>query len=363
MKKILFVAPNLATGGGGAERQMVVLARELSDNNYKVDILCYSKGDYYSYLLKDSKVNVIWKIENNYLMRLFKVRNHIRKNNYDAIISFLHTANFLNNFSAIGGKSWKVITGERSAKEQTFNSRKGKIFAWFQRYSDTIVCNSNNAREMWEKHYPKYKNKLITIYNTVTLPEITSEYIPRRDGKTHIIVAASYQYLKNPIGLIKALALLNNEEREKIRVDWYGKNDSSREIVYNDAKSKIDEYNLNDIIDFHPVTNNIPELYKKSDVVALLSSVEGLPNAICEAMMIGKPIIMTKVSDYKNLVDESNGFLCDWDNVESIKEAIVSVLNIKDSDLIQMGIKSKNKANYLFAKNVIIDKWLSLINN
>ena len=363
MKKILFVAPNLATGGGGAERQMVVLARELSYYNYKVDILCYANGDYYSYLLKDSNVSVVWKIENNYLFRLFKVRNYIRNGKYDAVISFLHTANFLNNFSAIGGKSWKIITGERSAKKHTFNSKKGKIFAWFQRYSDTIVCNSNNAREMWEKHYPQYKEKLITIYNIVTLPEITSEYIPRKNGKTHIIVAASYQYIKNPIGLINALALLNNEERNKIKVDWYGKNDSSRKIVYNEANKKINEYHLTDIIELHPVSDKIPELYNKSDVVALFSSVEGLPNAICEAMMIGKPIIMTKVSDYKVLVDESNGFLCDWDNVELIKESIVAVSKIKESSITQMGKNSKNKAKNLFAQNVIINNWLSLIKN
>lgn len=76
---------------------------------------------------------------------------------------------------------------------------------------------------MWRKHYPQYENKLTTIYNVVALPEITSKYIPRKDGKTHIIVAASYRYLKNPIGLIKALALLNNREREITRVDWYGR--------------------------------------------------------------------------------------------------------------------------------------------
>lgn len=361
MKKILFLAESL--GSGGAERQMVTIARLLEENNYDITFLCYYKEDFYAHLLEKKNIPIIWMIENNYLKRIIRVRNYIRKGNYDAVISFLHTPNFLNNFSAIGGKSWKVITGERSAKEQTFKSLKGKIFAWFQKYSDYIVCNSNNAKEIWGKYYPKYKNKLITIYNTVTLPEITSEYIPRKDGKTHIIVAASYQYLKNPIGLIKALALLNNEEREKIRVDWYGriKVENGDTRAYDEAKNLIKKYDLLNVIYLHEEDKNIANIMNKADVVALFSSVEGLPNTICEGMTLAKPIIMTKVSDYKSLVDESNGFICDWDNINSITHVLRSIIGCTNEQLIQKGNKSQMKSKDLFSKEKVIDQWISVI--
>lgn len=353
----------MSLGSGGAERQMVTIARLLKEQGYDITFLCYAKEDFYGHLLEKDNIPIVWMIENNYLKRIIKVRNHIRKGNYDVVISFLHTPNFLNNFSAIGGKKWKVITGERSAKESTFKSRKGKIFAWFQRYSDYIVCNSNNAREIWEKHYPKYKNKLITIYNTVTLPEITSEYIPRKDGKIKIIVAASYQYLKNPIGLIKALALLNNEEREKIRVDWYGriKVENGDTRAYEEAKELIRQYDLLSVINLHEEDKNIANKMNESDVVALFSSVEGLPNTICEGMMLCKPIIMTKVSDYKVLVDESNGFLCDWDNINSITNVIRLIIGLTNEQLTQKGYESQIKSKFLFSKERVIDQWISLI--
>ena len=362
MKKILFLAESLVSGG--AERQMVTIAKLLKQNGYYVSFLCYSKDDFYTYLLEKDNIPIIWKIENNYLKRIIKIRNHIRKGKYDAVISFLHTPNFLNNFSAIGGKSWKVITGERNAKEHTFNSKKGKIFAWFQRYSDAIVCNSNNAKHMWEKHYPQYKNKLTTIYNTVTLPKITTEYIPKRDGKTNIIVAASYQYTKNPIGLIKALKLFNKEQREKIRVSWYGRKEVAKGSTkaYDEAKELINQYNLNNIISLNEATKDIANKMNEADVVALFSSVEGLPNTICEGMTLGKPIIMTRVSDYKVLVDQNNGFLCDWDNIESIKYVLNLIENLSENKLKEMGNKSKIKANELFSNSNVISKWLSIIN-
>ena len=114
----------------------------------------------------------------------------------------------------------KVITGERSSNESKFSNFRGKLFAWFQRYSDFIVCNSENAKGMWIREYPQYKKKLKTIYNTAELQEVTSLYLPKREGKTHIVIAASYSYNKNPIGVVKALSLLSYEEKSKIKIDW-----------------------------------------------------------------------------------------------------------------------------------------------
>lgn len=363
MKKVLFLTPNLGTGGGGAERQLANLAVLLKENEFEVEVLCYAEGDFYANTLTDNYIPIIWKVENNPLKRIIKVRRQIRKGNYDAVISFLHTPNFLNNISAIGGKSWKVITGERSAKNSTFTSSRGKVFAFFQRYADAIVCNSNNAKEMWKRYYPQYENKLTTIYNIITLPEINTEYIPKRSNKLHIIVAASYQYLKNPIGLIKALILLNENERKKIKVDWYGRIEVTKgdRRAYDDAVSLIDDNNLHDIIQLHKPTNDILNRMNEADVVALFSELEGLPNAICEGMMIGKPIIMSKVSDYSVLIDNSNGLLCEWNKIESIKNAIINMMNLKSYDLIEMGKASKNKAEVLFSSSIILKQWVNLI--
>src|SRR5690606_7799081 len=98
-----------------------------------------------------------------------------------------------------------------------------------------------------------------------------------------------------------------------------------------------------------------------ADIVALFSKVEGLPNVICEGMMIGKPIIMSRVSDYALLVDNSNGFLCDWNNPHSIKDVLLKASNLSKDKIIELGNKSKEKAELLFSPNSILDKWLEII--
>lgn len=360
--KILLLISDL--GSGGAERQLVTLAVLFKQKGFDVEFLIYHKSDFYKHILDkhDIKVNKI-NPKNNF-DRILQVRKFIRQSECDAVISFLEVNNFLASVAAIGGKKWKLITNELSAKKSTFLTRRGKIFSWFQRYSDAIVCNSHNAKGMWEKYHPKYKDKLSVIYNPVILPEITSKYTPKQNGKLHVVVAASYQYLKNPIGLINALALMDEEEREKIEVNWYGRaevaNGDTR--AYDEAAGLIKEYNLHDVINLNEPTKDIANRMNEADVIALFSELEGLPNAICEGMMLGKPIVMTKVSDYGNLIDGSNGFLCDWNKPASIKDALVSVSNLNEWELARLGENSRIKAQKLFSGEIIISQWIRIIN-
>ena len=73
-------------------------------------------------------------------------------------------------------------------------------------------------------------------------------------------------------------------------------------------------------------------------------------------MMLGKPVIMTRLSDYYVLVDVSNGFLCDADNTESTKEAFKAVAKLTKTELEEMGMCSKEKALSMFSKKVVLEQ-------
>ncbi|MCM8862273.1 glycosyltransferase [Tenacibaculum finnmarkense genomovar finnmarkense] len=359
--KILLFIDNL--GSGGAQRQIVTIAKLLKEKGFNVSFLVYGDANFFEEEVKNNNIQIEYILTNNYLKRILSVRKFIRRNNFKVVISFLETPNFLNCIAAIGGKTWKVITNERSSKESTFLSLKGKIFAWFQRYSDSIVCNSNNAKSMWESYYPQYKNKLGVIYNSVTIlnPEIA--YVPKRDDKINILIVASYQYLKNPLGVVKGLSLLDENERKKINVNWFGRIDVSGANLdaYKEAEKLIIKNELSQVIKLNNSTKKIEEEIKINDIVGLFSSVEGLPNAICEAMMLGKPVIMTKVSDYEVLIDKSNGYLCDWNEIESINLVFKEVIRLDDKKIKLLGENSKIKADKLFSPNKIVKEWINEI--
>lgn len=361
-KHILFISPRLEQGG--AERQIVTIARILKKRENTIDMLCYSYGNFYEDLLKKEGIKVYW-LQHNYLLRLITCVIFIIKGHYDVVISFLPTPSFINCFAAMICKRYKVITGERSSNIKKPKSIFGKFSIWLRRYSDVIVCNSNHARVLWEDYFPQYRSKLTTIYNTVDLPTIENKYMPLQDGKLHICVAATIYGTKNPIGLINSIRLMTKEERNRIVIDWYGKKEAEfgNHRIYDEAVSLINKYKLGNTLHFHDATKDIVYYMMMADFVALFSQFEGLPNAICEGMTLGKPIIMSRVSDYSTLIEEGkNGFLCNWDDPTSIKQAILKASYLNKSEIIEMGKRSKKKATKLFSEEEVISKWINIIN-
>lgn len=358
--KILCVIDSL--GSGGAQRQLVTLAKLFKQNGNDVRFLTYAPYDFFLKDLSDQDIPVYTLPPVSYVGRLYKIRKYIRRGDQDVVLSFLDTPNFLACVAAAGGKKWKLIISERSNKEDYFKGWKYKIQKYFARYADAIVCNSVSARQVWEKFYPVYLPKLVTIYNTVALPSLSTAYVPLKDGKFHLVVAASYRALKNTDGLIEGINLLTPQEKARLEISWYGniEADSDGGLAYEAACRKIGLYKLDGVLRLHPATKEILSRMAEADGVGLFSKWEGLPNTICEGMRLGKPIIMTRVSDYSFLVDDRNGFLCDSEDPESIRNAVRGMLRLSEKQLFEKGKASLDKAEELFDSVSIIQKWMSL---
>lgn len=355
-KKIICFIDNL--GSGGSQRQLVNLSLLLKEEGYSIEFLTYGKSDFYISNLKKGNIPVIYIQSSTYLGRIFKVCRYLLKNDTDAIISFMETPCFLSCVAKSLGGKWRLITNERSAKDSTFIGLKHKIYNWFEIFSDAKVCNSYSAMRLWKLHYPQYIQKLKVIYNLVIISnECMSFNQSKRKKELHIVVAASYQQLKNSIGVIEALNLLSLRDKEAIHIDWYGRPEVTLgdTTIYDKSVKLIADYKLQFVIKLHDVSSDIYSIMSEADVVGLFSTVEGLPNAICEGMMLGKPIIMTRVSDYDVLVD-GNGILCD-PNPQSIAEALRTLLSLNDAEIIEMGKVSYQKAQQLFSNNIIINQW------
>ena len=363
-KKILLFIDNL--GSGGAQRQICNVGVLLKKSGYDVEVLVYQDYPFYKPLLDANQIPITLVETKGKVSRIVRIRKYINKVNPYAVIAFLETPCFIACISKIFGKKWKLITTERSAKETTFNLRRNKFFNLFERFSSAKVANSYNAIKMWRKYYPQYNKKYSVIYNPIIIPneftEIEHDY--KEDNKIKLVVAASYQELKNPLGVIEALNLLTDEQKKKIEINWYGR--AEIEIgntrIFDLAVEKVQEYGLENLIHLNGETKEIYKKMAESDVVGLFSTVEGLPNVICEGMTIGRPIVMSKVSDFDVLVN-GNGYLCDPHSVESIRDALVNLIETPADELAKMGEKSKEKAKELFSAEVIKKQWIDIIEN
>src|SRR5690554_5871560 len=112
--KILCFIDSLGTGG--AQRQMVELAKGFKEKGHEVSFLTYHKSNFFKPELDKFNIPVKTIVESNYLKRLFKIRKFIRGHQPNVLLSFLDAANFMSIIASLPTKKWKLIVGERNAK-------------------------------------------------------------------------------------------------------------------------------------------------------------------------------------------------------------------------------------------------------
>lgn len=349
-------------GSGGAQRQLVNLAIAFKEKGHRVSFLTYHHEDFYVGTLKDLEIDYTCIQEYNYFTRIFKMRSFIRNQKVDAVLSFLEAANFICQFAGFPSRKWRLVVGERSSNPNIFKSIKLRFYRWMHLFSDFVVANSHENIKMVRAINPflsEYKCKV--IYNMVdfNIWKPADNYTLLKAGKLTVVVAASHQYLKNLPLLVKSVSKLTNEKKENIQIDWYG-NNNGLDNSFSDSQALIKKYHLEEIFKFYPATLTILEKMQQADVVGLFSNREGLPNAVCEGMAIGKPIIATNVSDVHILLSSQNGVLCEV-NVDSIAHGLSRLMDCSSEELKEMGEKSRSSALDLFDRNRIVDSYLKLM--
>lgn len=356
MKVLCFID---SLGSGGAQRQLVELAKGFKEMGYEVSFLTYHNINFFKPELDALDISVQIIIEPNYLKRLFKIRKEIRKHRPNVVISFLEAANFMATFAGFPFRKWQLVVGERSANPQILKSYKLRFYRWFHLFTDYVVANSHKNMELVSKvNLLLGDKKKKVIYNIVKVPPL-KEITRENKNKTRIVIAASYRPVKNLDGLIEAVNSLPLNYKEKLEVQWYG---NKTETPYlNAALKMIDNYNLCDCIYLNEATNVIYDKYQKADFIGLFSHYEGFPNTICEGMAIGKPIIASKVSDLPLLLNENeNGIFCHPNDITSIKSALIKAINLSEIDKEEMGARNKLFAAEKFNKQRICNEYLKL---
>ncbi len=359
MKILCFID---SLGSGGAQRQMVELAIGLKDRGHNVEFLIYYDLPFFEPVLKRHEISVQIVNETNPFRRIFRVRKFIKSYQPNAIISYLETPNFICELLASPFRKWKLIVGERSADPSIFKSFKRILFRWMHLRADFVVANSEANASLIKKINPFLSNeKLKVIYNIVDIENINQ--IPKvklinNADKFNLTVVASHQFLKNVKGLIEAVSILPDEKQKGIEVNWYG--EKNRDASFSEAKKLIEELKLEEVFKFHNHDSNIFEKMAQADANGLFSFYEGFPNVVCEAMLLGKPVIASNVSDIPLFLQSE--CLFDPKSTKDIARKISYIMDCNEKQLREIGEYNRNKARLLFDSNINILEYCKLIN-
>jgi len=129
------------------------------------------------------------------------------------------------------------------------------------------------------------------------------------------------------------------------------------------SKDEVEEWVNDGIIEYLGYTDAVLEEIEKADCIVLPSYREGLSRVLLEAASMSKPIITTNVPGCKDVVvDEYNGYLVPPKDSNSLALAIEKMIALPESERVIMGKKGRIKVIEEFDEEIVIKKYLNIIN-
>jgi glycosyltransferase involved in cell wall biosynthesis len=354
-------------GSGGAQRQLTTLAAGLKKRGHQVRFLVYHQEDHFLPLLQAADIPCQVIPPCSYWRRALAVRRILRRGWQDVVLAFLEASCLYAELARIPGQHWGLVAGERFASPR-MRSGAGRWLRQFHRLADAVVSNSHTNQLMLEMEFPFLRRKLATVYNVVDLrlfrPSLAA---PANVGSSsarplRIVVAASYHEKKNMMGVASALLCLKqNQSNPRVVVHWFGAVQPDP-TPFKRVERFVADNGLGEALRLYHATRDIADEFSRADAVGLFSFFEGLPNAVCEGMACGKPILLSNVCDAGNLVrDGKNGFLCDPTSPESMAKAFERLAAMSFQERCQMGLESRALAEELFGEQIVLDRYEKIL--
>lgn len=293
---ILIIIPTLA--GGGAERIASNLSIHLSEEYHRHIVMFDAKKIDYAYkgevIDLNTKVidNPLGKIM-NFLIRIYKVRRIKNELKIDVAISLMEGPNIINIFTK---RRDKVIISVRNFKSKSSMGFYGKLYKLlmkvFYNKADIIVAVSKAIKRDLIEKFGLNEEKIMIIYNFYDIEKINElakevledEYIEIFNNPV-VITAGSLTRQKGHWHLIRTLKKVKEEVPDAMLV-ILGQGNLEAYL-----KKLTKDLGLEKDVHFLGYKKNPFKYIGRSTIYAFPSLFEGFPNALCEAMACGVPVI------------------------------------------------------------------------
>lgn len=324
-RKILFYISNLTCGG--AERVVCNLANYFCELNYDVVVLT-DRIDEGEFELKNAVKRIVLpsyedgRRGQNVVKRLKDIRNVFILEHPGVVISFASKCNMkallAGMFTGID-----IIPSVRSDPHREYNGKTKELFAKFLFLSAraTIFQTEKARRFFWKKT----RDHSIILWNPLNNKFIKPLYEGAR--KNEIVSVGSLRAVKNHEMLVRAFAKISPRIPD-VTLTIYGDGELREHLI-----KVAEECGVASQFSLPGICDDLENRIRESRVFVLSSNVEGMPNALMEAMALGLAVISTDCpcGGPAQLIESGkNGFLVPVGDVEALAEKLLLVLSNKE---------------------------------
>lgn len=232
-------------------------------------------------------------------------------------------------------------------------------------FSDEITVVSTENKKEFDHTYGRLSRKKIKIIpNGVDAsdfapgkPALDERFLKQLRNKTVLLYVGVFRVRKRVFNLLFALSEVVKTNADVVLVLVGGGRDYETDIL-----NLIKELNIEKHVIFVGKVPNekVIEYLNASDVFCTLSSYEGMPIAILEAMASGKAILTSRASGMIDLVDDGkDGYLTTVDDIDQITEEMRRMVE-QPKETKQMGKTARAKVIKEYSWSLIADKYLEL---
>ena len=267
-------------------------------------------------------------------MSCFLYQEH-RKETKAKLVMFIHgPGDDDNQFS----QRWPKLVGTKIQ----IQSRERLLKAF--EYADEVVWISQNGKRIFLSNHPQYADKTSAVVNGINdMAPVMVE--PSTNHKYRLVTTGTVCKRKGQYIIVEAMHRMNPEVLKDTHLTVIGIG-----ADYNTLIEKTAEYGLQEHVTFQGNVLNA-EIHKHlsaENIFVLMSSNEGLPISVIEAMRAGLPVISTRVDGIPEQVDERNGVLID-PNIDQLVE-VLNGLPDKDWDTLGLGSRIRFENEYTFER-------------
>ncbi|HXD32573.1 MAG TPA: glycosyltransferase [Pyrinomonadaceae bacterium] len=326
---------------GGAQRQLVTLAKALDQSQFDVSILTFYSGQAWEGELEGSGVRIVsldkrgrWDLF-SFTRRLIR---EVRALQPDVLHGYLDIPNVL----ALLARRFvptKVVWGVRaSAMEMHEYDWLFRLAAKVERMlSDSPDLIIVNSRAAFQHHlsigFPSAKLKLIPngIDTDVFKPDLEARARLRKEwGVDDSIQLVGTVGRLDPVkDLPTFLAAATNVSRDQSSARFICVGNGPPEEVER-LKALTDELKISNQVIFTGAVSDVAAAYNALDLLVSSSRAESFPNSVAEAMACGIRCVVTNVGDSAALVGDC-GVVVEPGQPEALAAAIISSLSLDRS--------------------------------
>lgn len=320
-KDICIISPSLKIGG--IERALVVLANYFAESGFRISFISCLKGQQF-YSLSENIILI--EPDFNHKGGLYSSIAF-----YPRLICFLRkqinmlkptvVLTFGDWFSpmvllALYGTNYPVFISDRTSPDYKFKFPIPQLKKWLYPKSAGFIAQTIRAAEYKRKQFG-YKLNIKVIPNAIRevklYPEIQREKV--------ILYVGRFAWEKGPERLIQAFSQIDDKAGWQLHMAGTGP-------LLVPMKKLAEELGCNDSIVFLGQVEDVDSLFARSSIYVLPSVLEGFPNALCEAMAAGLPVICFDTIPHEAiLTNQVDGIVVKDGDIEGLKNSLLTLMH------------------------------------